>query len=121
MEIKNEKEAKQIICDILGKNLVRLSVSSFGRRLYADVQYTDYKPERVVRSEIEEAIPNLIVECISRDYSPEHIVEALVEDQTPIYIESIGGRLDKTTSGAYVYELLMEKDFTKQEGHGDKK
>lgn len=112
MEIKNEKEAKQIICDILGKNLARLSVSSFGRRLYADVQYTDYKPERVVRGEIEEAIPNLIVESISRDYSPEHVLDAMTEDRTPIYIEGVNGRLDKTTPGEYIYELMMDMDFT---------
>lgn len=113
MEIKNEKEAKQIICDMLGKNIMSVSVSSFGRRLYADVQYSDYKPERTVRREIEDAIPNLMVESISRDYSSEHIADALLEDKTVIYVESIDGRLDKTTPSAYVYELLMERDFTK--------
>lgn len=114
MEMKNEKEAKQIICDMLGKNLMSMSVSPFGRRLYADIEYKDYKPERVVRREIEDAIPNLMVESISRDYSPEHIVEALMEDKTTIYVESIDGRLDKTMPSAYVYELLMDVDFAKE-------
>lgn len=109
----NEKEAKKIIADILGDNLVCVSISSVGRRFYASVEYCDYKPERVTRNEIEEAVPNLIVNDIVRDYSREHVANAILNDSTTIYIESVNDRLDKTTVQAYVYELMFDMDFSK--------
>lgn len=109
-----EKEARKIICDMVGDNLISLTMSQLGRVLTADIDYRDFKPQRTVRRMIEEAIPNIEVREINRDYSDHNLVHALTEDQTVVYVQEPNGRLSPTTAFDYIREILQFVEFPKE-------
>lgn len=106
------EQAREFIKGYIGKNLSHLSVSHNGRRIYADICYVDFKPEREVRRHIEDAIPNIYIEQIERDYSDEHVTEAIMESDLTIYIKEDDGCLRPTTPCNLIYELMQHVDFT---------
>lgn len=107
------EQAREFIKEYIGENLRNLSISHNGRRIYADIYYVDFKPEREVRRHIEDAIPNIYIQEIERDYSDEHVTEALIESNLTIYIKEEDGCLRPTTPGDLIYELMQHVDFTK--------
>lgn len=107
------EQAREFIKEYIGENLSNLSISHNGRRIYADIYYVDFKPEREVRRHIEDAIPNIYIEEIERDYSDENVTIALMESNLTIYIKEDDGCLRPTTPGDLIYELMQHVDFTK--------
>lgn len=107
------EQAREFIKEYIGENLRNLSISHNGRRIYADIDYVDFKPEREVRRHIEDAIPNIYIEQLDRDYSDENITEALMESNLTIYVKEDDGCLRPTSPGTLIYELMQHVDFTK--------
>ena len=106
------EQAREFIKEYIGENLRNLSISHSGRRIYADIYYVDFKPEREVRRYIEDAIPNIYIEEIERDYSDENVTAALMESNLTIYIKEEDGCLRPTTPRDLIYELMQHVDFT---------
>lgn len=114
MKFYTEQEARKIICDMIGDNLISLTMSQMGRVLTANIEYRDFKPQRIVRRHIEDIIPNIEVGEITRDFSDKNLVHALTEDQTVVYVQEPNGRLSPTTAFDYIREILQFVDFSKK-------
>lgn len=103
-----EMEGK--IVSYFGDAKCSVRVSCAGRISDATINYFDFKPVRVVRKEIEEKFPDVIVSEIHRGYSREaqlQMMQELVDEDIQIFLPYNDGSLRPLCLG----ELLQEKLF----------
>jgi len=103
-------ELQNIIADYFGQTEHSANINMMGSIALIDITYTDFKPERQVRRDLEELIPMSIINIEQRRYSPQSINKALQsllsvdcniiadERQIPIFV--------------YIEEQLFQKDLS---------
>ena len=74
-----EDAVKQIVSEYFVNNKYELNVEMRGERAVIQLSYIDFKPTRVVRTELENLIGNIELEILKRDYSFEAIHDACDE------------------------------------------
>lgn len=96
-----------------GEAKSNVNVALVGRIADAVIHYTDFKPVRMVRKEIEDLFPDVCVSEIHRDYSNEAMLQAMTElvyEDLEIFLPYSDGSLRPISIG----ELLQEKLFHRE-------
>ena len=85
-----EMDIREKICNYLGSNAIKVSVTLSGRTFYVSISYRDFKPVREVKRAIEDMHPDVDVQDIDRSFSKRAKEQALWDyynrDET-IYIK----------------------------------
>ena len=111
---KSQKEIRQIIDAYFNGIPHRVTLNMMGHIANAEICYTDFKPTRQVRRELEDLIPNLDACTLYRDYSPEVESDAIDEANQygNIYMkEEATGEYLPTSIGILIEEVLMNRCF----------
>lgn len=112
---KTQKEIRNIIDAYFNGIPHRVNLTMTGNIANAEICYTDFKPARQVRRDLEDLIPNLDTCTLYRDYSPEVECDAIDEASNQhknIYIkDEATGELAPITIGILIEEVLMNRCF----------
>lgn len=113
---KTQKEIRNIIDAYFNGIPHRVTLNMNGHIADAEICYTDFKPTRQVRRELEDLIPNLDTCTLYRDYSPEVECDAIDEASNQhknIYIkDKATGEYTPTSIGILIEEVLMNRCLT---------
>lgn len=108
---KTQKEIRAIIDAYFNDIPHRVTITMAGTIADAEIIYTDFKPKRQVRRELEELIPNLDECTLIREYSPEVESDAIDIANTnypTIYIKNKErGDFVPTSISVLIDEILM--------------
>ena len=114
----SEKQAREIINEYMGNHVTRLTISHFGRELWVELFYRDFKPTRTVQRYLEDRIPNINFQEIERDYSDQQMLKGLeyTEELFPeIYVKEADGCLRPASPLFLGTETLKHIDLTQSD------
>lgn len=110
---KTQKEIRSIIDAYFNGKPHRVTLTMTGHIADAEICYTDFKPTRQVRRDLEDLIPNLDNCTLYRDYSAEVESDAIDEANNQhrnIYIkDEATGELTPTSIGVLIEEVLINR------------
>lgn len=115
---KITNEIKQVVAAYFNGTQYYLEVHTYGKLADLTIHYTDFKPTRQVRRDLEDLIPNLDQCTLVRSYSPEVMAEAIdLVGYTckDIYIKNEqSGEYEQTTLPILLEQELFGRSFGKQ-------
>lgn len=114
MTYKNQKEIRQIIDAYFNNIPHRVELHMTGNIADVEICYTDFKPSRQVRRELEDLIPNLDICTIYREFSPEVESDAIEDANNKyntIYIKEKNGEYTPTSIAVMIDEILFDRTF----------
>lgn len=110
---KSQKEIRQIVDAYFHQTPHRVTLNMAGNIASLEICYTDFKPTRQVRRELEDLIPNLDTCTLYREFSPEVESDAIDEANTKynnIYIkDERSGEFIPTAIGIMIEEILFNR------------
>lgn len=114
----NKSEIQNLLASYFKGTDADIDVVMVSNIPYLDIQYTDFKPEDVVRTHLLALIPNLQWTRFERRFSKEAIISELwriYHEDTPMLIKTPCGSFSPTLLSIYVEDRLQTTNFTRKQ------